>query len=391
MQITRGYIPSGQKVILYGPEGIGKTTLASQFPNPVFIDTEGSTKHYDVARFPAPTSWEMLKQEAEYPLTHPGEVGTLVIDTADWAEKLCNQAVCQRANKDSIEAFGYGKGYTYAAEEFCRLLDILNRVADTGVHVVITAHAQLRKVEQPDEMTSYDRWELKCSKQLSPLLKEWADMVLFLNYKTIVVQSESGKGKAQGGRRVIYTTHHTCWDAKNRCRMEDELPLDWRSISFAFQPQQDYADYAYTPPVEPVPVSAPAAAAPGADEASVTSVQFPEEPVRPEPEPDPFPAADAAEPPDAGPGDPYAGLYPPLADLMRTNGVTVDQIQQAVGAKGYFPADMPVDQYPQDFIEGCLVAAWPQVYTLIRQQTPPQQIPLQELSGEDDDLPFTVQ
>ena len=76
---------------------------------------------------------------------------------------------------------------------------------------------------------------------------------------------------------------------------------------------------------------------------------------------------------------------------MRTNGVTVDQIQQAVGAKGYFPADMPVDQYPQDFIEGCLVAAWPQVYTLIRQQTPPQQIPLQELSGEDDDLPFTVQ
>ena len=380
MQITRGFIPSGQKVIIYGPEGIGKTTLASQFPNPVFIDTEGSTKNYDVARFPAPTSWEMLKQEAEYSLTHPGEVGTLVIDTADWAEKLCNQAVCARSDKNGIEDFGYGKGYTYAAEEFGRLLDILNRVVAAGIHVVITAHAQLRKVEQPDEMTAYDRWELKCSKQLSPMLKEWADMVLFCNYKTIIVQNENGKGKAQGGRRVMYTTHHTCWDAKNRFNMQDELDMDYRLISFAFEQRQDYTAYQYAQPAtqeQPVPE--------------------PQMVAELEAQPSIPPSAGVAPAPTEGPvpipptGDAYSGIFPSLADLMRGSGVTPEQVQKAVGAKGYFPSDMPISQYPQDFIEGCLVAAWPQVYDLIKQQDAPQQIPMQELTGDDDDLPFTIQ
>lgn len=382
MQITRGYIQSGKKVILYGPEGIGKTTLASRFPNPVFIDTEGGTKHYDVARFPAPTSWEMLKQEAEYALAHPKEVGTLVIDTADWAEKLCNQAVCAKAGKDGIEGFGYGKGYTYAAEEFGRLLDILNRIANAGVHVVITAHAQLRKVEQPDEMTAYDRWELKCSKQLSPILKEWADMVLFLNYKTIVVQSESGKGKAQGGRRVIYTTHHTCWDAKNRCNMMDELPLDYQSIAFAFEKQQDYGGYQYSakPDEQGDALRAPAI------EASSTTQAFSADPassVPPSAEPQPIPSGstDSSD-------EPYAGLCPQLTDLMRNAGITVEQLQQAVGSKGYFPADMPANQYPQDFVEGCLIAAWPQVYDLICQQSaagPPGSFPI---LPDDEYVPF---
>lgn len=356
MQITRGRIYSGQKVIVYGPEGIGKTTLAAQFPNPVFIDTEGSTKNFDFARFPTPTSWELLKQEAEYPLTHPGEVGTLVIDTADWAEKMCNTCVCQRANKNGIEDFGYGKGYVYAAEEFGRLLDILDRVTAYGVHVVVTAHSQLRKVEQPDEMTAYDRWELKCSKQLSPMLKEWADLVLFCNYKAIVVQSETGKGKAQGGRRMMYASHHTCWDAKNRHGLPDEMPMDYVQIAHLFSAQ------AAEP--EPTPSAAEAAA--------LSAAQMPAE--------NPTHAATSVAPavpatatpataPDAFTEDnlftlhdTLDGIYPPLADLLKKNRVTPSEIKLVVGAKGYYPLDTPVQDYPQDFIEGWVMGVWDQVY-----------------------------
>ena len=61
MQISTGKKPRAQKVVLYGPEGIGKTSLAAQFPDPLFIDTEGGTACYDVKRAePAPTSWAML-------------------------------------------------------------------------------------------------------------------------------------------------------------------------------------------------------------------------------------------------------------------------------------------------------------------------------------------
>ncbi len=101
--------------------------------------------------------------------------------------------------------------------------------------MVLTAHAKMRKFEQPDEMGAYDRWEMKLSKGVAPMVKEWADMVLFCNYKTMVVNvdgqgAQKGKNKAQGGRRVMHTTHHSCWDAKNRYGLPDEVPFEYDSI-----------------------------------------------------------------------------------------------------------------------------------------------------------------
>ena len=88
MEITRGKVQKAKKVVIYGPEGIGKSTFASRFPDPVFIDTEGSTNDMDVARLPRPTSWNMLFEAIEYIKNNPGVCKTLVIDTIDWAELL---------------------------------------------------------------------------------------------------------------------------------------------------------------------------------------------------------------------------------------------------------------------------------------------------------------
>ena len=220
MEITRGIIRKAQKVLIYGPEGIGKTSFAARFPNPVFIDTEGGSASLDVARLPKPTSWAMLLEEVGYIKQNPALCKTLVIDTMDWAEALCVEAICAKYQKKGIEDFGYGNGYVYTKEELGRLLNSLQEIIDLGINVVLTAHAQMRKFEQPDELGAYDRWELKLGKktssQTAPLVKEWADMVLFANYETIVVTTDSKKNKAQGSRRVMYTEHHACWDAKNR-------------------------------------------------------------------------------------------------------------------------------------------------------------------------------
>ena len=229
MKITKGIIPCAKKVVIYGPEGIGKSTFASQFPDPVFIDTEGSTNSMDVARLPKPTSWQMLLEEIQYVKDHPDVCKTLVIDTVDWAESMCIQSICDKHQKSGIEDFGYGNGYVYTKEEMGRFLNQLSEVVEVGVNVVLTAHAQIRKFEQPDELGAYDRWELKLGKktssQTSPLIKEWADMLLFANYKTfsIAVDDKGQKRKAQGGERVLYTSHHACWDAKNRYGLEGIL------------------------------------------------------------------------------------------------------------------------------------------------------------------------
>ena len=173
--ITTGILNTPVKVVLYGPEGIGKSTFASHFPDPVFIDTEGGTKRLNVARLPQPTSWAMLLDEVRAVTRGEVSCGTLVIDTADWAERLAIDAICAKAKVDGLEGFGYGKGYTYVKEEFGRLLDALEEVLNSGHHVLILAHAAITKFEQPDAAGSYDRWTMKTTKQTEPLLREWCD------------------------------------------------------------------------------------------------------------------------------------------------------------------------------------------------------------------------
>ena len=77
----------------------------------------------------------------------------------------------------------------------------------------------------------------KTSSQISPILKEWADMILFVNYKTFSVATDDKgtKHKAQGGTRTMYTTHHPCWDAKNRHNLPDEMPFEYERIAHCFK------------------------------------------------------------------------------------------------------------------------------------------------------------
>lgn len=364
--ITSGVIHAPQKTVLYGPEGIGKTTFASKFPGVVFIDTEGSTKKLDVQRLPKPTSWSMLLDMVNS--VRKGEIpcGTLAIDTADWAEALCVRAVCDRANLKGIEDFGYGKGYVYVKEEFGRLLDQLDGVVDAGVNVVITAHAQITKFEQPDEMGAYDRWTMKTSKQVAPLLREWCDMLLFANYKTLVVKDGDGKNaksKAQGGRRVMYTTHHPCWDAKNRDGLPDEMPFDFESIRSIIPAKN-------VPQSQPQTVQQTAPAGNPHPQHRAEDDIIQQEKPKPEPQPQEKPKTQKTQNQQTGAEAldkdlREKGVPDNLRQLMVANGVSAEALQQVVGNRGYFPADMPIKDYPQDFIDGCLIAAWKSVYDMV--------------------------
>lgn len=345
MKIISGKIIKPQKVIIYGPEGIGKSTFASQFPRPLFIDTEGSTSHLEVDRLERPTSWQMLRQDIKDIKADPMGYQSLVIDTADWAERLCEDSICQQHGKQGIEDFGYGKGYTYVKEEFGRLLDSLSDLIDVGLNVVLTAHSIIRKFELPEETGAYDRYELKlgnkAGNQCAALAKEWADMVLFANYKEIVVTSKDGKKKVSGGKRVMYTAHNPCWDAKNRHGLAEELPFDYQEIAHCIPVMN-------TTPPQPGPADPD---------------PIPEAPAPPKESPKPPVQAETKQPDVQAP----EAIPQALADLMAANNVTPQDIQQAVAYKGYFPADMPIADYPEDFVMGCLVAAFPQMLQVINQ------------------------
>jgi hypothetical protein len=389
MQITRGKIPSAKKVVIYGPEGIGKSTFASRFPDPVFIDTEGSTKDMDVARLPEASSWQMITEEIEYIRTNPNICRTIVVDTIDWAERMCVEHICQKHRKNGIEDFGYGNGYVYVAEEFGRFLNKLEEVVKAGVNVVLTAHSQVRKFEQPDEMGAYDRYELKLGKktssQTSPLVKEWADMLLFANYKTysVATDDKGKKFKAQGGERVLYTSHHSCWDAKNRYGLPDQVPFSYDSIAHIIQgdttmrPEGNVqTTTSNTTPTSPVQ--------------SVKSAPEPEEKTETPVSNNGVPASvtsdgeqmsmnfDTSKSSEEEVSHVDERIPKALRDLMIANNVCEWDIQNVVEARGYVPAGTEIWDYDTvnpGIVEGLLVASWNQVFAAIKDMKEKQEIP----------------
>lgn len=377
LKIISGKLGGAMKVVIYGPEGIGKSTLASRFPRPLFIDTEGSTKRLDVNRTEKPTSWSMLMEQVRYVRNDPSICSTLVIDTADWAEQLCVAQICAQKKITGIEDLGYGKGYVYLAEEFGRLLNLLEEVVERGVHVVLTAHAKMRKFEQPDELGAYDRWEMKLQKQTAPLVKEWSDMVLFANYKTmaVAVDNNNKKFKAQGGRRVLYTSHHPCWDAKNRVGLKDEIPMDYAELASFFdidaqQAENPTAANSQTVPVMTRPAPRQTSAPTEAPSSTETGDSAPREEA-PAAEAPPGPPRE----PDSPPGKKASGsktsdALKALRDLMNANNVFDHEIQAAVAARGYFPEQTPLENYPDDFVQGVLIGAWTQVHNWIKVNKP---------------------
>ena len=234
LKIERGVRWTPGRCVVYGTEGIGKSTLAAAFPSPVVLDTEEGTHHLDVARV-AIGSWDELRAAVAEIGTSRGEFRTVVIDSADWAERLAIDGICKTERKKSIEDFGFGKGYVHVAEWFGKLLASCDGLVGMGFNVVFVAHSTVKRTSPPDLTDGFDRWELKLSKQVSPLLKEWCDALLFVNYETRTVEGTDGRTKALGGRkRVIHTERSAAFDAKNRYGLDPVLPMDIDAIAPIF-------------------------------------------------------------------------------------------------------------------------------------------------------------
>lgn len=311
LNIVTGVEKTPIKICIYGAEGVGKTSLAAQMPEPLFIDTEGGTSRLNVRRIKC-TAWEDLIAIIKEVISTPTVCKTLVIDTADWAESLCVDFVCNKYRKANIEDFGYGKGYTYLAEEFGEFLKLLNKLVDVGINPVVIAHGKPRKYELPEEQGQFDRWEMKLSKQVAPLIKEWCDMLLFCNYKTFVVTTENNTKKAQGGKRVMYTTHNPCWDAKNRFGFADELDLSISSISHLFnehEPKQ-----AATKPTETK------------ERTNITK----------------------------------------LKEMISTANITEEDVQKVVAERGHYAVDASIETYSDDFITRWVVPNWKKIVDAIK-------------------------
>ena len=335
MNITKGKIKTPAKVVIYGPEGIGKSTLASRFPDPLFLDVEGGTHRLDVSRVSGIDTLAAFQMAIAELKRDTQGYKTLVIDTADWLEGLISAKVCADKGKQSLEDFPYKAGYNIVVEEWRRLMDSINDMQRTNkMDVVVCAHSTTRKVQLPGEVTEFDHYELKMLRKSGPILKEWCDFLLFLNYDIIVQTDKNGKSYATGGKRCVYTTHTATYDAKSREKLAAKILLDQGGAEAVIatitqgtvevrpepQPKAESSD----PPmsVQPAPKPAPAQSEPKKDHGCVET--------------------EATLAQKAGPN--HAKMYA----LLQEARITTEEMMAAFAAHGIYPAGTKFEDVPED-------------------------------------------
>lgn len=234
--ISRGPRIGPPRLIVYGPHGVGKTTFSAQAPSPILLPLEDGQGVLDIPAFTREDGSSPLKTYAEVSESlaalYEGEhqFQSIIVDSLDWLEPLVWKETCARNNWEDIESPGYGKGYLAADDvwrEFFSGLVALREVKKMSV--ILLAHCEITKFNDPNS-DPYDRYQIKLHKRASAIAQEWADAVLFANFRVYTSQTDVGFNKkvTRGigtGERVLFTEERPAHLAKNRYSLPAEIPF----------------------------------------------------------------------------------------------------------------------------------------------------------------------
>jgi hypothetical protein len=178
--IVKGKEAKAPRIMLYGGEGIGKSTFGASAPNPVFVQTEDGLGEIDCHKFPLAKSLQDVHAALSALAEERHEFQTAVVDCR-LAGRLIFDEVCKEFGVKNIEKAdgGYARGYTHALTHWRRIVNALERLRDErGMAVILISHSKVEKFEDP-ESSAYDRYLPRLHKHACSLICEWVDAVLF--------------------------------------------------------------------------------------------------------------------------------------------------------------------------------------------------------------------
>jgi len=242
-EIETGISIKPRRLLLYGVHGIGKSTFASMAPSPIVIQTEDGLGNIDVAKFPVSRHYEDVIDSLLTLHKEKHDYKTVVLDSADWLERLIWAKVSKEKGVGNIAEIDYGKGYAQAVVYMERVLKGLSALRDAkGMTIIVIAHSKIEKFENPIS-ENYDRYSPDLHKGAAALIQEWADEVLFATYKVRVKVTDKGFNQKSGrgigeGERVMYCEERPSYQAKNRLGMPPEIAFEWTAYAGYFQGQK---------------------------------------------------------------------------------------------------------------------------------------------------------
>ena len=223
------------RVLIYGPPGIGKTTLASEWPEPVFLQIEdGTPSDLTLSSFGRLTSYDEVMEALAALYTEDHKHKTLVIDSLDKLEPLVWAKLCADNQWANIEVAGYGKGYVLCDNYWRDLLEGCNALRrDKGMGIVFIAHSSIEMVNDP-ATASYSQYNIRLHKRAIGLFQDESDAIFFVNQDVTLKQNDP-KAKAGvgtrvradgGGNRFIHATPRPAYIAKNRYGLPDRMQYE---------------------------------------------------------------------------------------------------------------------------------------------------------------------
>ena len=215
-------------LMVYGPSGVGKSSLFAHWPDPAYIidpDEDGIQDLVEWNQVPEPRFIETVEDhDSHLALLHDiaarRNCRTLVEDSLTGFEKLCFLDHAAKYfdgdfSKDGF--FAYQQGPVAASKlGWSEYIAALRAVWQAGINVVLIAHSQQKTVSSPNTL-DYDKFFPYLQKDTWQQLHRWCKTVLFYNMEA-EIKKKGLKGKAVEGseQRILYTTKTAYWDAKNR-------------------------------------------------------------------------------------------------------------------------------------------------------------------------------
>lgn len=215
---------------IVGEHGLGKTTLAAMFPNPVVIRTEdGITPEHNVVAFPVAQTASDVVGQINALGAEDHEFKTLILDSASALNTMIEHEIVASdpKAKNIVQACGgYGAGLSEAAERHRYIREICGKLsAAKGMHVVFICHAETDTIDPPDG-DAYTRYTVRLGKKAVPHYTDNVDLVAFVKLKTFTSGSGDVKKATTTGQRII-----TCYPtpnhiSKNRFGIESDLVFE---------------------------------------------------------------------------------------------------------------------------------------------------------------------